>query len=155
MRFPALLGLVLVVGCKPDPTEVPAKPANTATRSGHIEVPTLPAPRHSASDDRDRRAQRREERRQAREERMDADGNGSVSEEERATDRRERATTMHQRLDRDHDGKLSPAELGDTPFGRRYNVATIDRDNDGDVSPDELVTAMETYLPPPRRKRKP
>lgn len=157
MRFRVvLIALSLAAGCKTDPPEGASVKATSggevnAARSGHVDLPTKVPPAHPETGG-DWKAERREERRARHEAEMDTDGDGTVSPEERGADRRERAITMHGRLDRDHDGKLTPAELGDTPFGRRYNVATIDKNNDGDVSPDELVTAMETYIPPPRKR---
>jgi hypothetical protein len=155
-----LIALSLAAGCKTDPTESASVKATggegaRAGRTGHVDLPTRVPPGHREGDPKgDWKAERREERRARHEAEMDTDGDGIVSPEERGADRKERAITMHSRLDRDHDGRLTPAELGDTPFGRRYNVATIDKNNDGDVSPDELVTAMETYIPPPRKRGK-
>jgi hypothetical protein len=152
--------LVLAVACK---TEAPS-PANAApspaaatgegtalkARSAKIDVkpvpPALPTdPAAAASEDKPRDdPARREAWRKRREARLDADGDGVISDEERTAAMRERITNMRTRLDADGDGKLTPAELANAPGRMHFDEpATIDTNHDGDISADEFAAAVK------------
>jgi len=151
--------VVLAGACKTDaPAPAGAVPAATEptakVRSAKIDVkpvqPALPAaPSASegsaAAEDapRDMPA-RRGEWRKRRDARLDANGDGTVSDEERAAAIQQRMTAMRTRLDTDGDGKLTPAELANAP-GRMHfdDPAALDTNHDGDISADELAAALK------------
>jgi hypothetical protein len=147
---------VLAVACK---TEAPS-PASAAPtedvpaakpRSAKIDVkpvqPALPAA-PAAGDDQpaagDSPRAGRDDWRKRRDAKLDANGDGVVSDEERAAALKQRVTAMHARLDADGDGKLTPAELAKAP-GRMHfdNPEALDTNHDGDISADELAAAMQ------------
>jgi type IV secretory pathway VirB10-like protein len=155
--------LVLAVACK---TEAPA-PANQApagedtaakARSAKIDVkpvqpalPAEPAAAPAAGDDKPAAADpprrspaARDEWRKRRDGKLDANGDGVVSDEERAAAMQQRVTSMRTRLDADGDGKLTPAELANAP-GRMHfdNPAALDTNHDGDISADELAAGLK------------
>ena len=156
--------VVLAVACK---TEAPS-PANQApaasdppakARSAKIDVkpvspalpeapappsPTAPGDGKVAGDSRRGDPAARDEWRKRRDARLDANGDGAVSDPERAAAMHSRVTAMHARLDADGDGKLTPAELANAP-GRMHfdDPAALDTNHDGDISADELAAAMQ------------
>jgi len=148
------VALMFAIACKADaPSTANTAPANTAggedsatkARSGKIDVkpvaPELPAPAGEADD---QPHGNREEWRKRRDAKLDANGDGVVSDEERAAAMRERVTNMRTRLDADGDGKLTPAELANAP-GRMHfdDPAALDTNHDGDISADELAAALK------------
>jgi EF hand len=151
--------LVLAVACKTDtPSPASSRPAagDTATkaRSGKIDVkpvqPALPAAA-AAGDDKPAAGDSprgnpagRDEWRKRRDAKLDANGDGVVSDEERAAAMQQRVTAMRTRLDADGDGKLTPAELANAP-GRMHfdNPAALDTNHDGDISADELAAGLK------------
>ena len=156
--------LVFAVACKTDTpasTNAAPSPANTApaggetatkARSAKIDVkpvqPALPAaadsadPAAPATDDKPRG--NRGEWRKRRDARLDANGDGVVSDEERAAAMQQRVTNMRTRFDTDGDGKLTPAELANAR-GRMHfdDPAALDTNHDGDISADELAAALK------------
>lgn len=153
------VALVFAVACKTDaPSPANGAPANTTpggqdspakVRSGKIDVkPVAPALPPAPADDKpgtgDTPRGNREDWRKRRDAKLDANGDGIVSDEERAAAMRERAATMRTRLDADGDGKLTPAELANAP-GRMHfdDPAAIDTNHDGDISADELAAALK------------
>ena len=163
--------LVLAVACKTDaPSSAPPAPAGQDTaakaRSAKIEVkpvqPELPAApaapaagdNKAAGDSPRGNPAARDEWRKRRNARLDANGDGVISDEERAAAMRERVTAMHARLDADGDGKLTPAELANAP-GRMHfdDPAALDTNHDGDISADELAAAMQARREERRARR--
>lgn len=161
-----IAALILATGCKTDGEESStasstpeAEQSARKGRSGKIDLPTArPRPGDGAArpelrDDRadmtpeERRAmreERREERRAERLERIDADGDGKISEQERKAARSAQMDEMKTRLDTDGDGKLTIKELQESRMARRMpDMTTVDTNNDGEVSNDELRKSME------------
>jgi hypothetical protein len=150
--------LVFAVACKPDaPSPANGAPANTApgdqdsttkVRSGKIDVkpvaPALPSTADDKAGTDDKGRGNREDWRKRRDAKLDANGDGVISDEERAAAMRERAATLRTRLDADGDGKLTPAELANAP-GRMHfdDPAAIDTNHDGDISADELAASLK------------
>jgi hypothetical protein len=155
--------LVLAVACK---TEAPApanqppagEDTNAKARSAKIDVkpvqPALPpAPAAPAvGDDKPALADPprgnpagREQWRKRRDARIDANGDGVISDEERAAALQQRVTAMRTRLDADGDGKLTPAELANARgrMMRFDDPAALDTNHDGDISADELAAALK------------
>lgn len=162
--------LVFAVACKTDaPVPNSAAPAGddtTKARSAKIDVkpvpPALPPAADQPATDQpqaagprgDRRRGDRDEWRKRREARLDANGDGTVSDEERTAAMQERLSSMRTRLDANGDGKLSPAELANAPGRMRFdNPEAIDTNHDGDISADELAAAMKARRDQRRQDR--
>jgi hypothetical protein len=166
--------LVLAVACKTDaPSSATPAPTGEDTaakaRSAKIEVkpvqpalpaaPAAPAPPAPGDDKAGGDSPRgnpaaRDEWRKRRNARLDANGDGVVSDEERAAAMRERMTAMRARLDADGDGKLTPAELANAPGRMQFdNPAALDTNHDGDISADELAAAMQARRDQRRTER--
>lgn len=142
------LALVFVVACKAEPPASSGAGSNSEAaptgraRSAKIDVkPIQPGAAPAAADD---GSDDREARRQRREVKLDANGDGVVSDEERAAAVKLRMQHIHDRLDTDGDGKLTPAELAAAP-GRMHfdNAEALDTNHDGNIDPDELAAAMK------------
>lgn len=163
--------LVLAVACKtesPAPsTTAPAGDGTTRARSAKIDVkpvqPALPEAVQSSDSDPEASEPRgerwrggadRDEWRKRREARLDANGDGAVSDEERVAAMQQRMSAMRTRLDANGDGKLSPDELASAPRRMRFDdPSAIDTNRDGDISADELAAAMTARRDQRRRDR--
>ncbi|MCX5744025.1 MAG: hypothetical protein NT062_16165 [Proteobacteria bacterium] len=143
----------------------PGDVAKSPARSGKIELPTRRnhprdddgdvKPDGAAADDerprdldpvqREAMKQKFDEMRKEREAKLDADGDGKISETERDTARHARAVEMRTKLDADGDGKVTTQELAASGrMARRFgDTAALDTNKDGDVSTDELEAAMK------------
>jgi EF hand domain-containing protein len=145
--------------CKTDAesaTTAPASDDNSAAtsgknRSGKIDLPQVkPTPDDSSasagSGDRPKLdPEQRKEWRKHRDEKLDADGDGVVTDAERAAARHQRAVDMLTRLDADGDGKVTVDEMAKASGRRmRMDPATVDTNKDGVVSADELEAAMKS-----------
>jgi hypothetical protein len=144
------IAVLFAVACKtesPTPAGPAAKdPPASAARSPKIDVkPVLPPAAAAApSDEPPRAAPNRDEWRKRRDERIDANGDGVVSDDERAAAIRERVANLRARLDTDGDGKVSPAELASARGRMRFDdPAALDTNHDGDISADELAAALK------------
>src|SRR6185436_20508167 len=125
-------------------TKAPTSDDSTKARSAKIDVKPVPPALPEAAQagdpqasgprgERRRGGGDRDEWRKRREARIDANGDGVVSDEERTTAMQERLSAMRTRLDANGDGKLSPDELASARGRMRFDdPAAIDTNHDGD-----------------------
>src|SRR5262249_37432541 len=137
MKQLTMAALVFAVACKTDASPSSSAPSvvdgSARARSAKIDVKPVPpaAPAPAGSGDQPGAAEPgdtpRADWRRRREARLDANGDGVVSDEERAAAMHDRAVNMRKRLDTDGDGKLTPAELANARGRMRFdNPAALD-----------------------------
>lgn len=83
----------------------------------------------------------RQKRIEERNQEMDTDGDGVVSPAERDAAREQRTEEIRQRIDADGDGKLTADELAASSFGR-LDLKDVDADKNGDITNAELQAAI-------------